>query len=77
MDEIGIRADTGETVIKIDSNYFRPTEVDTLLGDASLAKKKLGWEPKISLEELIDEMLQNDIQDAAKEAMLKKKVINF
>ena len=73
LDEIGIRADTGETVIKIDSNYFRPTEVDTLLGDASLAKKKLGWEPKISLEELIDEMLQNDIQDAAKEALLKKK----
>ena len=73
MDEIGIRADTGETVIKIDSNYFRPTEVDTLLGDASLAKKKLGWEPKISFEELIDDMLQNDIQDAAKEALLKKK----
>ena len=73
LSEIGIRADTGETVIKIDPNYFRPTEVDTLLGDATQAKKKLGWEPKTSLEELIDEMLQNDIHESEKESFLKKK----
>ena len=73
LSEIGIRADTGETVIKIDPNYFRPTEVDTLLGDATQAKKKLGWEPKTTLEELIDEMLQNDIHESEKESFLKKK----
>ena len=47
--EIGRRVDNGEVVIKIDSRYFRPCEVDSLLGDASKAEKKLGWKPKISL----------------------------
>ena len=71
LDEVGKRADTGEIVIRIDPNYFRPTEVDTLLGDASLAKKKLGWEPKTSLEELIDEMLKHDMKEAEKESILR------
>ena len=51
----------GDDVVKVDPNYFRPTEVDLLVGDASKAKKKLGWEPKISLEEMINEMVQEDL----------------
>tara|TARA_B100000886_G_scaffold335824_1_gene293541 strand:+ start:44156 stop:45220 length:1065 start_codon:yes stop_codon:yes gene_type:complete len=55
--EVGRRADTGEIVIKIDPRYYRPTEVQELLGDASKAKNKLGWKPKITLEELVSEMV--------------------
>ena len=61
INEIGIRADTGKIVIKIDPRYYRPTEVDELLGDASKAEKKLGWKPKISLEEMISEMVDNEM----------------
>ena len=50
LNEVGRRADNNEIVIRIDSRYFRPTEVDELLGDASKARKKLGWSPSISLE---------------------------
>ena len=59
-DEIGRRQDTGEIVIRIDPRYYRPTEVEELLGDASKAKNLLGWKPKITLEEMIKEMIQND-----------------
>ena len=58
--EIGRRADTGEIVIRVDPRYYRPTEVNELLGDASKAKRILGWEPKISLEELIEEMIKSE-----------------
>ena len=62
--EIGKREDTGDIVIKIDSRYYRPTEVEELLGDASKAKEKLGWEPKITLEEMIKEMIIHDKQSS-------------
>ena len=71
--EVGKRADNGEIVIRIDSRYFRPTEVDLLLGDASKAFKELGWEPKTSLEEIISEMIINDNYEAKKELVLKNK----
>ncbi len=71
VDEVGIRADNGEEVIKIDPRYFRLTEVDSLLGDATKARKKLNWSPKISLEELIREMIQKDKEEAEKEKLLK------
>ncbi len=71
--EIGRRADTGEIVIRIDPRYFRPTEVETLLGDSTKARNKLGWEPKISLKELIAEMIAFDIEEAKKESLLKSK----
>ena len=77
LDEIGIRADTKEIVIKIDKKYFRPCEVDSLLGDASKANKKLGWLPKITLEELVSDMIKNDIEIAKKEALLIKKGFKF
>ncbi len=64
LDEIGIREDTGEIVIRVDSKYFRPSEVETLLGDASKANQKLGWSPKISVEELISEMVEEDLRIA-------------
>ena len=71
LNEIGKRADTGKIVIRIDSRYFRPTEVDLLLGDSTKAKEELGWEPKVSLEDLIKEMLKNDSNEAKKELLLK------
>ena len=48
-----------EIIIRIDASYFRPTEVEELLGDPDHAKKRLGWEPKISLEKLVDEMVNH------------------
>ena len=71
--EIGKRADNGDVVIKIDPRYFRPTEVDKLLGDATKAKLELGWAPKISLEELVSEMISHDNNEAKKELILKNK----
>jgi len=62
LNEIGKRADTGKIVVRIDPRYFRPSEVNELLGDATKAKKKLGWEFKISLEEMIHEMVQEDLK---------------
>jgi GDPmannose 4,6-dehydratase len=56
LDEVGIDWNTKKTVIKVDPKYFRPAEVETLLGDASKAKEKLGWEPKISFKELVEDM---------------------
>ena len=56
LDEVGIDTNTGKTVIKVDPKYFRPAEVETLLGDASKAKEKLGWEPKISFKQLVEDM---------------------
>ena len=73
IDEIGRRADTNEIVIRINPRYFRPTEVDTLLGDASKALKKLKWKPKTSLEELVQEMVEEDLKIASKESLLNEK----
>ena len=72
QNEIGRRADTKEIVIRVDSRYFRPTEVNLLLGDPSKAFKKLGWKPKITLEKLIDEMINFDISKAREESLLMK-----
>ena len=59
--------------VKIDPRYFRPTEVEQLLGDASKARKKLDWKPNISLQELIAEMIEEDSNEAKKESILIKK----
>ena len=67
INEIGRRADTKDIVIRVDKRYFRPTEVDILVGDSNKAFKKLGWKPKINLEELIDEMIEKDLKEAKKE----------
>ena len=73
INEIGKRADTNEIVIKIDAKYFRPCEVNSLLGDANKANKKLGWSPKTTLEELVLDMIKSDLALAKKESLLKKK----
>lgn len=62
VDERGIDAATGETLIEIDPRYFRPSEVDTLVGDASKASEKLGWEAETNLDALIDIMVSHDIE---------------
>ena len=62
----------GTNIIKIDPHYFRPTEVENLLGDASKAKKKLGWTPKISFDDLVSEMTSLDLKIAEREMMQKK-----
>ena len=56
LDEIGIDKNTGRVVIRVDDKYFRPAEVESLLGDATKAKEQLGWEPKISFDELVEDM---------------------
>ena len=66
INEVGIRKDTHEIVVKVDKRYFRPAEVSTLLGDASKAKKELGWEPKINLKEMIKEMIDFDVKNTKK-----------
>ena len=71
INEIGRRLDTNEIVIKIDQKYFRPCEVNSLVGDASKASKKLGWKPKITLEELVRDMIKNDMELSKKEYLLK------
>jgi GDPmannose 4,6-dehydratase len=56
LDEVGIDKNTGKIIIRVNSKYFRPAEVETLLGDATKARQKLGWEPKISFEQLVEDM---------------------
>lgn len=70
VEETGLRADTGAVVVRIDRRYFRPAEVETLLGDPTRARQKLGWTPTTTLEELVAEMVQADREEAAKEAVL-------
>ncbi len=72
VNEVGKRADSEEIVIRIDPKYFRPTEVDQLIGDPSKAYKQLGWKPKISLEDLIEEMIIEDKKIAKSESILLK-----
>ena len=59
-------------MVRIDHRYFRPAEVDTLLGDPSKAKAMLGWTPTTNLEELVAEMVASDVEEAKKEAYLKR-----
>jgi len=62
----------GQAVVRIDPRYFRPTEVETLLGDPSKAKKDLGWVPEITLDEMIQEMVAHDLSKAKQHALLKQ-----
>jgi len=62
----------GQVIVRVDPRYFRPTEVETLLGDPSKAKQKLGWEPKITLRELVREMVDSDFTAARRDALVKQ-----
>ena len=59
----------GDVIVRVDSRYFRPTEVETLLGDPANAKNRLGWEPKITFEELVREMVCSDLEEAQRDAL--------
>jgi GDPmannose 4,6-dehydratase len=61
----------GDVIVKVDPHYFRPTEVETLLGDPSKAKQKLGWVPEITLDQMIEEMVAYDLEQAKQHALLK------
>ena len=69
--EFGRRRDTGAVVVRIDPRYFRPAEVETLLGDPTKAREKLGWIPATTLEQLVAEMIDHDREEARKEAYLR------
>ena len=73
LQELGRRSDTGAIVVRIDPRYFRPAEVETLLGDPTKAREKLGWTPSTTLEQLVNEMIAVDKEEARKEAYLKRK----
>lgn len=72
VQECGHRSDTGALVVRIDPRYFRPAEVETLLGDPAKAHARLGWRPTTTLEQLVAEMVAADQQEAAKEALLRR-----
>jgi len=80
IDEVGVRTSTGDVIIRVDPRYFRPTEVDDLLGDASKAREKLGWSPRVSFTELVKQMVSEDLALAKRDALIKKKgfkVLNY
>lgn len=70
----------GEAIVKVDPKYFRPTEVELLIGDATKARTKLSWEPQYNLNMLIEDMMQNDVREMKKEAYLKEagyRILNY
>jgi GDPmannose 4,6-dehydratase len=72
VDEVGIDSASGDVLIKIDSRYFRPTEVDLLLGDASKARRVLGWKHTVAFPELVSDMLNSDLKVIAKESHVRE-----
>jgi GDPmannose 4,6-dehydratase len=77
INEVGMVSDAcgsfqPHTIVRVDPRYFRPTEVQTLLGDASKAREKLGWAPKITLQELVSEMVREDLKSAERDELVKK-----
>jgi GDPmannose 4,6-dehydratase len=71
--EVGVLRGTDTAIVRVDPRYFRPAEVDTLLGDPGKAHLKLGWTPTTTLEELVAEMVAADKEEARKEALLRLK----
>ena len=71
VDEVGRDTKTGNTVVSVDPTYFRPTEVDLLIGDATKARKKLGWKPTLDLQQMIEEMIASDLKEALKDQYLQ------
>lgn len=71
-EEKGLDKTTGKVLIEVDPRYFRPTEVELLLGDATKAKEKLGWEPKTTLAELVTMMMQEDLKSAQRDLLCEK-----
>ena len=72
IDEKGINAANGRVIVAVDPTYFRPTEVDTLLGDPTKAKEKLGWEPQITFQTLVQEMVRADLEEAKRDELCQR-----
>jgi len=72
VEEKGVDEKSGECIVAVDPRYFRPTEVETLLGDASKAKRELGWEPRTSFHELVSEMVAEDLKSAERDALCQR-----
>ena len=72
VDEIGVDRESGRTLVRIDACYFRPTEVESLLGDASKARSKLGWAPRVGFDELVAEMVDADLEMAQRDALVAR-----
>ena len=80
ISEKGFDTESNQMIVAVDPRYFRPTEVDSLLGDSTKAKEKLGWETKIDLKTMVHEMMENDINIAKRDELIKKngyKVPNY
>ena len=73
LEEIGRRSDTGAIVVRIDPRYFRPAEVDELLGDPTKAREKLDWTPSTSLEDMVKEMIEHDREEREKRGLSETK----
>ncbi|MEO1960881.1 MAG: GDP-mannose 4,6-dehydratase, partial [Paracoccus sp. (in: a-proteobacteria)] len=65
------QVNVGDTIIRVDPIYYRPAEVETLLGDPSKAHKELGWKPTTTLEEMVEEMVSHDLDKARQQALLQ------
>ena len=72
VDEVGIDVNSGRTIVHVDPRYFRPTEVETLLGDPSKAREKLGWSAEVSFSELVAEMVVADLDEAKRDALVAR-----
>jgi len=72
VNEKGYDSKTNELIVEVDPRYFRPTEVETLLGDPSKAKEDLGWEPRITFEQMVVEMMENDLSIAKRDELVRK-----
>jgi GDPmannose 4,6-dehydratase len=72
LDEHAVDVGTGRTVVRVDPRYFRPAEVDTLLGDASKARRQLGWTPEVGFAALVREMVESDWRLAQRDALVER-----
>lgn len=72
VNERGFDIATGKCIVQVDPRYFRPTDVETLLGDASKVRQKLSWTPKITFQELVSEMVRSDLQSVQRDELVKK-----
>jgi GDPmannose 4,6-dehydratase len=72
VDEKGINSNSGRVIVEVDPRYFRPTEVETLLGDPARAREQLGWEARITLEEMVAEMVREDLKIAERDELCKR-----
>jgi GDPmannose 4,6-dehydratase len=72
VEEVGVDSKSGRTLIRVDSRYFRPTEVESLLGDPTKAREKLGWTAEVTFEELVAEMVASDLEAAKRDALVAK-----